>query len=451
MIFKSLYLTVIVRVLGILLNSFLISYCILSYSDLLILINLFVILALQILFMVKRLNQINYDLEYFFKAIRNNDTGVRFSNSKNKVYRGLYEQFEMLDKEVRDVKIENENRNQYFKVLVEHVGIGLMSFDENGKVSLFNTAAKELFNKPHMYRLHELEHIQAGLSDLLKDLNAGEQKLISLYRNGELKQISLKATELKMLDQQLKLVSLQDIRNELDERELDSWQKLIRVLTHEIMNSVSPINSTIATLMDLYIDPEKEKPIALQQMDEELVEDTVEGLGIIDERSKGMIDFVTRFRDLTLLPQPNFKQLDLSRKINAILKLMKDQLEETDIEVKVLKRADNFYVDADTGMIDQVLINLLTNAIHALKGRDRREIKIELSVNHQHKPYISITDSGCGIAKEYQSEIFVPFFTTKASGSGVGLSLSRQLMRLHGGSIRFTTEIDQFTCFIVQF
>lgn len=261
MIFKSLYLTVIVRVLGILLNSFLISYCILSYSDLLILINLFVILALQILFMVKRLNQINYDLEYFFKAIRNNDTGVRFSNSKNKVYRGLYEQFEMLDKEVRDVKIENENRNQYFKVLVEHVGIGLMSFDENGKVSLFNTAAKELFNKPHMYRLHELEHIQAGLSDLLKDLNAGEQKLISLYRNGELKQISLKATELKMLDQQLKLVSLQDIRNELDERELDSWQKLIRVLTHEIMNSISPINSTIATLMDLYIDPEKKKQL----------------------------------------------------------------------------------------------------------------------------------------------------------------------------------------------
>jgi nitrogen fixation/metabolism regulation signal transduction histidine kinase len=361
MIFNKLYFVVITRVLGILFNCWLLAYVWYSYFDILIFVNLLVVLFLQILFLVRKLNRINYDLESFFKAVRNNDSSIKFANKQQETFKELYTQFDLINDDIRKIKLENEHRNQYFKVLVEHVGVGLISFDKDGKVSLFNTAAKELFGKTHLFRLEEMERIQDGLSSILMKLKAGEQKLLTLYRNHEIVQLSLKATEMKMLEDELKLVSIQNIKNELDEKELDSWQKLIRVLTHEIMNSVSPVNSSISTLVDLYTNEDEGRRITPSEIDEELIADTIEGLDIIEDRTKGMVDFVSRFRDLTLLPVPKFQEINLNQRVKKVLHLLKEKLDMENVKLTFSYPGQDLLVTADQSMIDQVLINLINN------------------------------------------------------------------------------------------
>ena len=451
MLYRKLYFVVIVRVLGICVNSFLLAIVWYSYRDALLIINLLIVLLLQVFFLIKRLNRINSDLESFFKAVRNNDSSVKFETRSNGSYKELYTQFDLVNKEIQEMKLENAHRNQYFKVLVEHVGVGLISFDKGGKVSLVNTAAKELLGKSHLFKIQELDRIQKNLSHTICSLKAGEQKLITLYRNHEMVQLSIKATDLVLMDNELTLVSLQNIKNELDEKELDSWQKLIRVLTHEIMNSVSPVNSSITTLMELFTNGDKVKRISPRDIDEEMIADTVEGLEIIEERTKGMVDFVSRFRDLTLLPVPKYREINLKNRIKSVLRLLKEKIDKESITVTLIFPVKELVVKADQGMIDQILINLLNNSIQALEKAASKKIEIRLGTNEQSRNYIKVKDYGCGIEEAYQSEIFVPFFTTKQNGSGVGLSLSRQIMKVHGGTLTFKSEEGVYTEFAIQF
>lgn len=451
MLFRKLYTTVVIRVLGLLGNCFLLVWIWFTYEDALILGNLAVLLLFQTILMIRKLNRLNNDLEIFFKSIRNNDSTARFKSIREDDYLELYTQFNLINKDIQKIKIDSENQNQYFKVLVEHVGIGLISFDKNGKVSLFNKAAKELLNKSHLSNINEFDRIQEGLANLIIALQPSEQKLWSVYRNHELIQLSVKATEIKMANQNIKLVSFQNIKNELDEKELDSWQKLIRVLTHEIMNSISPINSSISTLVEMYSDEETGEHINKSKISNELIGDTVEGLDIIEERIAGMVKFVRRFRDLTLLPTPIFAELDLVIKMQNLLKLFKDDFNKEGVELTLTYPKEEILVNADSSMIDQVLINLIKNSIQALENRTDKAIHVRIKCNDQNRPFIEFEDNGCGIEEKYQSEVFVPFFTTKNEGTGIGLSLSRQLMRLQGGTLTFKSESLYYTVFTIKF
>lgn len=452
MIYRKLYHVVVVRILLILVNCLLLAFVWGFYKDLLLIINLSIALGIQTYLFIRKLNQINLDLENFFKAIRNNDTTTTFrSKYQGKQYDELYAQFDLISKDIRAVKIQNESSNQYFKVLVEHVGIGLISFDEKGKISLFNRTAKEIFNKPYLFHIRELDRIQEGISNMIVDLQPSEQKLISLYRNHELIQLSIKASEIKTDQSNVKLVSFQNIKNELDEKELDSWQKLIRVLTHEIMNSVSPVNSSISTLVDFFKDETSGQPVSKEMLSSEIIQDTLTGLEIIDERIRGMIDFVVRFRDLTLMPKPNFQQLNLVERVKNLTKLLSEKMRREEIEFSIIYSCNEINIQGDPVLVDQILINLITNSIQALDQCSKKKIAIYVDTNERNKAFINVVDNGGGIEKELQGEIFVPFFTTKTEGSGVGLSLSRQLMQMHGGTISFKSEPHVRTEFCLQF
>jgi nitrogen fixation/metabolism regulation signal transduction histidine kinase len=414
--------------------------------------NLFVFLGLQIYFMIRGLNRINVDLENFFNSVRNNDSSMIYSyRRKNSPYLKLYEQFDLLNHQIQRIKIENENQNQYFKVLVEHVGVGLLTFNEKGKVSLFNQAAKQLVNKPTLYRVQELDCIQSGLSQLLQEMKPSEQKLVSLYRNNELIQLSVKATEIKIMEEKLKLISLQNIRNELDEKELDSWQKLIRVLTHEIMNSVGPINSTISTLSEFLTQEETGEAKPLAEIDEETIEDTVTGLHIIEERSRGMLDFVTRFRNLTVLPQPEYTCFSIVELFKSIQVLMEEQLREEKVDFRVIMEKKDHILKADKGLLEQVLLNLVRNGMQAMEGKDEKTLVLEAVQYNGHQTLIQVKDNGKGIESDIRDKIFIPFFTTREKGSGIGLSLSRQIMRLHGGTLTMRSQPGKGTVFQMKF
>ncbi len=450
MIYKKLYISIIFRVLGILLNSLAIGYFLFRSTDILISINLMLVLCIQSWLFIRKINRTNSDLEHFFRAVRNNDSAFQFKTS-NPDYKELYHQYNQLKQDIQNIKLKNEQSNRYFKVLVEHIGIGIISIGGNGRIMLCNSAGKTILQKEFLRKTSDLEQVQTGLSSVFQNINPGEQKLVSLYRNNEIIQLSLKATSLKTNEQDIKLVSFQNIKNELDNKELESWQKLIRVLTHEIMNSISPVSSTISTLNHLFIDKDTGKPKTIQQIDNEILADTAEGMEIIQERITGMVDFVTRFRSLTLLPSPNFTSINLNDKVHSIIKLITDTITQEQVKVSFTHPAQAVVINADSGMLDQILLNIINNALHALQGRDNKQIHITLKVNEHNRAILLIKDNGCGISEEIRSEIFVPFFTTKPNGTGIGLSLSRQLMQLNGGTLTFTSVPDVFTQFILQF
>jgi two-component system nitrogen regulation sensor histidine kinase NtrY len=452
MIYQKLFTVVIVRVLGLLINCVVLAFAWFSYYDVIVIANLLIVLSLQTYFFIRKLNSVNQDLENFFKAIRNNDSTIKFKNRRSNLgYNQLFTQFDLINESIRDIKIENENRNQYFKVLVEHVGVGLISFNEKGKVLLFNSTAKEIFNKPNLFHIQHLDRIQDGISSFITELRPSEQKLISLYRNNEMIQLSVKATKLKMSDENLTLVSFQNIKNELDDKELDSWQKLIRVLTHEIMNSISPVNSSLSTLIDFYRNEDTNQQIPIEEVDAGMITDTVKGLEIIDERIKGMLDFVNRFRDIAIIPKPNIQLVDIHKRIANIANLFSEKFRNSNIELSIICEEKKVEINVDPVLLDQILINLITNAIQAVQGTEHGRIILRIERNEEARVFVEVEDNGCGIDKSLQDEIFVPFFTTKKNGSGVGLSLSRQLMRLHGGTISFRSIPNKQTLFKLQF
>jgi len=450
MLLKKFYINIIFRVLGILVNCIVIAILLATRPDWLITANLLFLLGLQVFLLVLKLNKLNKDLESFFSAMRSSDSSILFSGmKKNSPFKNLYQQLEDINKDFQKLKIENYKQTEYFKVLVEHVNIGLISYNEKDEITLYNRAAKLLLGKRYLHKIDELEQILPGLTQTVKDIEPSHQKLITIYSKNEVLQLSVRVALVKFEMNWMKLISFQNIRNELDEKELESWQKLIRVLTHELMNSAGPINSTIATIKEFLTHPHGE-PKTIDSMTNHIIDDTIEGLKIIEERSSGMMEFVSKFRSLTLLPKPTFTTIQVSNLIKTIELLMADKIVGNNIFYTSKVSPSNLSITADKGMMEQILINLVSNAIFALENRDNKKITINAIVDENACTIIQVQDNGIGISADIQDKIFVPFFTTRNEGSGVGLSLSRQLVRLLGGTLTFISKEGEGTVFTIK-
>ncbi|MHC1703552.1 MAG: PAS domain-containing sensor histidine kinase [Tenuifilaceae bacterium] len=450
MLLKKFYINIIFRVLGILVNCIVIALFLATRPDWLITANLLFLLGLQVFLLVLKLNKLNKDLESFFSAMRSSDSSIVFSGmKKNSPFKTLYQQLEDINKDFQKLKIENYRQTEYFKVLVEHVNIGLISYNEKDEITLYNRAAKVLLGKRYLHKIDELEQILPGLTQTVKEIEPSHQKLITIYSKNEVLQLSVRVALVKFEMNWIKLISFQNIRNELDEKELESWQKLIRVLTHELMNSAGPINSTIATIKEFLTHPNGE-PKTIDSLTNHIIDDTVEGLKIIEERSLGMMEFVSKFRSLTLLPKPSFSSILVADLLKTIERLMAEQFQNKGILFEVKIVPVDLTIRADKGMMEQILINLVSNAIHALDNRTSKTIRVNANLDENQRPVIQIIDNGKGIPQDIQDKIFVPFFTTRKEGSGVGLSLSRQLTRLLGGTLTFTSKEDEETVFVVR-
>jgi two-component system nitrogen regulation sensor histidine kinase NtrY len=310
----------------------------------------------------------------------------------------------------------------------------------DGNIELINTAAKRLFNISYLRNISQLKKINPELPVKLKEITAGAQLLLNLKINNELLKISVKATLFRIEKKEIKLLSFQNIKTELEENELDSYQKLIRILTHEIMNSTGPILSSISTIKEFLTEKKTGITKNLKQISQELLDDSVKGLNIVEERSSGLVDFVEKFRSLTLLPKPAFRNIMISDLLKDIELLMKAECKRQNIRLTVDVLPENLSVTADKKLIEQVIINLITNSIQALTNQPDKEIIIKAFRNKDDKLTMQLIDNGPGIPDSELENIFVPFYTTKEKGSGIGLSLSRQIMRLHNGLISLKSE-----------
>ena len=311
-----------------------------------------------------------------------------------------------------------------------------------------NQSAKELFNKPFLSTLRALSSIDAELVTIIRQLNSGEKKLLKIILNNQLLHLSVIAKELTLEGEAYKLLSIQNIKSELDEKELESWQKLIWILTHEIKNSAIPISTLTEVITQIMID-EKGNMKALSSLDNEELEDIRIGMLTVEKRSKGLVKFVDAYGRLARVPDPKLITVNVSDLLIQVHNLMKNELKRSAVNV-MINAEPHITIKADPDLIEQVLINLIKNAKEALLEINDPIIEINVFQN-QSGSVIAINDNGPGIPPNRLDNIFIPFFSTKKEGSGIGLSLSRQIMRAHKGSISVSTSPEEGTTFYLNF
>ncbi|MFC2104022.1 PAS domain-containing sensor histidine kinase [Bacteroidota bacterium] len=362
----------------------------------------------------------------------------------------LREAYNVILDEFKNIRIDKEIQYHYLKTMVEHIKTALLSFDHEGKVQFINKTASELLSIKTKQNISKIEQIDPNLYKIINKLKSGESELIKLKINDELQHLSVYATELKVQKETIKLISLQNIKHELEYHELESWQKLIRVLTHEIMNSVTPISSLSSAINETFKETNGHKT-KIEKISGDDFEDMISSLQTIETRSKGLLKFVSSYKQLTRIPKPDFAEVNLVELVNHCINLLKQKIKESGIQFKLNTDDKKISCFADYDQIEQVVINLLINAIDAVRNQDKPEIRIDIIRNQTNKPNVIISDNGKGIDPEEMDKIFIPFYTTKKEGSGIGLSLSRQIMQLHKGSIQVNSDFGKGTEFILKF
>ena len=331
---------------------------------------------------------------------------------------------------------------------MQHVGIGLITFNKKGEIQIINSSAKKLIGIEAIQNIYELSKVSPKLVESLVKLKTGGSDLVDFTQEGNRIQLSIYVIELVLRGEEFKLVSVQNIQSELEEKEMDAWQNLIRVLTHEIMNSVTPLSSLAATVKDNLVDNiEDNVPIEKEEL-----EDIYLAVQTIERRSQGLIRFVSDFRNLTKIPQPKLATESVSHVLEHIQVFFNHEFAAKEVHATFNVEPVNLAFNIDKELIDQVLINIMQNAVHALdENTEEKHIIVRAFVNEYKRPVISIRDNGSGIDEEALSKIFIPFFTTKKQGSGIGLSLSKQIMRKHGGSITVKSVLNEGTEFTLRF
>jgi two-component system nitrogen regulation sensor histidine kinase NtrY len=354
----------------------------------------------------------------------------------------------ILDK-FRDLRIKKESHYHYLLRIVENVDTALICLDHHENVQLINKSAKELLKIPDIKDLKPLIKIDKKLVAKIRDIRSGQKELVRVIRQGKLLNISLRATEFILENEKLKLVTLQDIKSELEEQEVESWQKLVRILTHEIMNSTVPITNMVAIAREILADTQSyTKPVP--GLSEEEINDLVESLKTAELRGKGLMNFVKTTKSLTQISKPSFRDVSINKLFSRIHKLFKPETDQKKIQLKIIYCQPDILIKADLELLEQVIINLIRNAIEAFGQTIDPVIELGAGDNFHGKTFISVLDNGPGIEKDQLDQIFIPFFSTKKNGSGIGLSLSRQIMKLHKGRIEVQSEPGTGSCFTLE-
>lgn len=414
------------------------------------------IILIQMIALIRFVETTNTKLKRFFEAISYNDfSQTFFSTKKEDTFAELGEVFNDVIEKFKSERSKGEESYRYLQTVVQHIGIGLFSFNQNGEIELLNTAAKRLLDVNVLRSIEQLKDIDEGLYQGVMDLHSGSRTLLNTVISNQRKQLAVYATEFRMKGDNYKLISLQNITSELDEKEMEAWQNLTQVLAHEIMNSITPIASlsdTVNTmLMGDVFGSETPEPIPQETLD-----DVKDALGTINKRSLGLMRFVNSYRNITQLPQPVFEVLTVNEVLSRVSNLMKGEAQKQRVVITTKVEPDSLEITADSQLIDQALINIVKNAFKALRETENPCINLVGHLDSSGKPVIEIIDNGPGIKPAVLEKIFVPFYTTGKSveiggGTGIGLSLSRQIMRMHRGTLRVSHSQPGRTVFELRF
>lgn len=406
------------------------------------------LLGVQLYTLIQFVSRTNAELTRFFSAARYADFSQRFDLSKlGAGFDELGDAFGDILSQLQKARNEQEQGLRHVRAVVEHVPVPLLSVNENQQITLWNNSARRLFGTHAVININDLAQFNSDFPARLLSLKPGERSLLTIAIDGQQQQLSIAATQVTVDGKIEQLISLQDIHSELASAQLDAWQDLVRVLTHEIMNSITPVASLAKTTVDLVDDI---KPKVSSQCQDDL-NDISEAVQTVARRSDGLMQFVSSYRKLTRLPAPN-KQTICVKDLLANMALLAEQnWQDSNIALEISVLPDTLTLFADREMIEQVLLNLLQNAQHAVNKVQSATITVSAFINIRGNVVIEVQDNGTGIPDDIADKIFIPFFTTKRDGSGVGLALTRQIMLAHQGHINVKTEKNQGSCFSLTF
>ncbi|MCB9283287.1 MAG: hypothetical protein H6563_04370 [Lewinellaceae bacterium] len=388
------------------------------------------------------INATNKKLASFLLNIKYDDYEAHYSSqSGENSQKELSSAFNLITGKFRSIRQEKEAQYQFLQAIVENVDTGLICFDEAGRTVLMNRGIQQSLHKSYFPNLDSLKKYNASLYTTLREIVPGEKKLAKLVVNNQILQLSIRKTILNMQDESLHLYALQNIHAELEQQEVESWQKLIRILTHEILNSITPVVSLAGMANEMIQSPALSGPG---------LDDLRQSIQAIQRRSDGLLHFTEAYRQLTKIPPPKFEPTDPVQLLERVLVLFSRPIQEGGLQIVRHFPVNPVTVLMDPNLMEQVFINLIKNALEALAGRPEPELTLLVNREATGLIAISIADNGPGIPEELLSQIFVPFFTTKQEGSGIGLSLSRQIVHLHKGSIFITTPVGGGSCFTIH-
>jgi two-component system, NtrC family, nitrogen regulation sensor histidine kinase NtrY len=393
-------------------------------------------------------NDTNRRLTRFFESVRYSDFAIRFSSAKEKgdSFEAVNRQFNEVMEAFRQTRAEKEANLLFMNAMVQHLTTGVLAFDTQQNLLLSNNAALQLLGIYRIQRLADLPQQHQALTSFVTDLNA-RGKL--LYQPDAHRQLAVQGVNLNLQGRNVRLLTLQNIQPELQGKEIDAWRDLTRVLRHEIMNSVTPIVSLVETMQDIVkYDLNPQEPCA---------DDLKEALEVVGTRSRGLMNFVEAYRTFTALPQPHLEDIGVKKFLERVVHLATADAKNPGPTVTIETEPETLQVRADVSQIEMVLLNLVKNAKEALESQpatlNRAYFRVQLRAfeNEKHRVIIEVEDNGPGIPEELLEEIFIPFFTTKSTGTGVGLSISRQIMQAHEGEIRVRSTPGQGTVFTLIF
>lgn len=370
---------------------------------------------------------------------------VFIPESKNAFGKEFNELLSFLNQKIKTISIEKEEQYHLFKNAVNQSGSGIIVFDDQGNVELLNKSVLDLFALKNLNHINKLENFNPELPQKL--LTSKEKSIIlPIQVKHELYKIAIHQNNFILRGKKLKVVSMQNISAELDKEELESWKKLMHVITHEIMNSVTPMKTLAYSLFDIY--KENDKPKIIDKIDQTTIDDTFLGLKALNNRVHGLMRFVESYRKLYKIPEPVYNHFVLGEVIDEIKQLFKNSITEKNIKID-FRGNNDIKLFADKSLLTQVMINLIKNAIDAVENSENPEIIINNSQKID-EVMISVSDNGKGINSEELKDIFVPFYTTKKDGTGIGLYYSKMIVYMHKGQIKVNSQVNQGTTFSIH-
>lgn len=389
-----------------------------------------------------------YEVEQFVESIQYRDFSRNFNVSQAPLdLKLLRKGFNEINSAFKVISKEKETQYQYLQKILELVDTGIISYEhESGEVVWMNESLKRMLLLPYLKTIHSLAKRDEDLYRHVINLKPGNSHIATVHREKDSFKILLSATAFQTDGKKFHLVAFQNINEALDETESKAWQKLLSVMTHEIMNSVAPISSLADTLKNRLHQ-------SVQHLDNSngLVDDLEVGINTIKRRSEGLLKFAEVYRNLNKITTPNLKEVYVRDLFENMHNLMEPTLDQKGIDMETILKDPELKLDVDTNLIEQVLINLVVNAIEAVKDSEQPRIVLSAGLSANNKVAMKVSDNGYGMNENVMNNIFVPFFSTKKNGSGIGLSLCKQIMMLHKGNITVQSVESKGSVFTLQF
>jgi len=433
MAFKHYNRLLILRLILIVLIPVVIGFLIADRHSLVLIIGFSAAEVFLIIEFIHFLNRSNRQISFFIQAIKNDDTTLRFPiETGNAVLNDLHLSLNELNVILQETKVKSQIRERYVSEILQNIGTGVRVCNEKGFITEVNPAALELIGLQTLTHVSQLDRVDPHFKTDLMNLGNLQKQVITINKQKEQIQLITRCSVINLKNEDVRLITLQDIRGELERKELDSWVKLIRVLNHEIMNSLAPVTSIAQSLKEIW---KRKIPEGKLPADDEAVESTIKGLEVIGEQGEGLLRFVQSYRMLTKVPEPRLTAVSIESLFDRLSILVSPVKADFGVAIRFQYPQPGFQVTVDEQMMVQAVINVIKNAAEALGETGDPLIEIACYPLPKNETELTVTDNGPGIPDEIQEEIFVPFFTTKTNGTGIGLSLARQNIRAHGGTL----------------